>query len=141
MVIALIFRGVAFEFRFKAHRTKHLWDLAFIWGSVLTSFLQGIILVFYIQGIKTENGIFAGYFDWLTAFSIFTGIGVVAMYATLGCGWLILKTEKGLQQRMYELMPKLIIALLIIFGAVSLYTPLTHRNCRSLVLFTKSVLF
>ncbi|MBL2056730.1 ubiquinol oxidase subunit II, partial [Klebsiella pneumoniae] len=65
-------------------------------------------------------------FDWLTAFSIFTGIGVVAMYATLGCGWLILKTEKGLQQRMYELMPKLIIALLIIFGAVSLYTPLTH---------------
>ncbi|SSQ43676.1 ubiquinol oxidase subunit II, cyanide insensitive [Acinetobacter baumannii] len=48
------------------------------------------------------------------------------MYATLGCGWLILKTEKGLQQRMYELMPKLIIALLIIFGAVSLYTPLTH---------------
>ncbi|ETR44869.1 cytochrome d ubiquinol oxidase subunit II, partial [Acinetobacter baumannii] len=81
----------------------------------------------YIQGIKTENGIFAGGpFDWLTAFSIFTGIGVVAMYATLGCGWLILKTEKGLQQRMYELMPKLIIALLIIFGAVSLYTPLTH---------------
>lgn len=57
MVIALIFRGVAFEFRFKAHRTKHLWDLAFIWGSVLTSFLQGIILGAYIQGIKTENGI------------------------------------------------------------------------------------
>ncbi|MEK5790249.1 cytochrome d ubiquinol oxidase subunit II, partial [Acinetobacter johnsonii] len=83
---------VAFEFRFKAHRTKHLWDLAFIWGSVLTSFLQGIILGAYIQGIKTENGIFAGGpFDWLTAFSIFTGIGVVAMYATLGCGWLILK--------------------------------------------------
>ena len=49
-----------FEFRFKAHRTKHLWDLAFIWGSVLTSFLQGIILGAYIQGIKTENGIFAG---------------------------------------------------------------------------------
>ncbi len=54
MVIALIFRGVAFEFRFKAHRTKHLWDLAFIWGSVLTSFLQGIILGAYIQGIKPK---------------------------------------------------------------------------------------
>ena len=69
--------------------------LSFYLGFGLTSFLQGIILGAYIQGIKTENGIFAGGpFDWLTAFSIFTGIGVVAMYATLGCGWLILKLKR-----------------------------------------------
>lgn len=127
MVIALIFRGVAFEFRFKANRTRYLWDKAFICGSVLASFFQGIILGAYIQGIKTTNGIYTGGgLDWLTAFSIFTGIGVVVLYATLGCGWLIFKTEANIQNKMYELMPKLIIALLIIFVAVSIYTPLAH---------------
>ena len=127
MVVALIFRGVAFEFRFKATRTKYLWDLAFIWGSILSSFFQGVILGAYIQGIQTTNGIYSGGgWDWFTPFTCFTGLGVVVMYTTLGCGWLIWKTEKEIQQRMYHLMPRLIIALLIIFGAVSLYTPLTH---------------
>ena len=127
MVVALIFRGVAFEFRFKATRTKYLWDQAFIWGSILSSFFQGVILGAYIQGIETTHGIYSGgAWDWLTPFSIFSGIGVVAMYAALGCGWLILKTEANLQHTMYQLMPKLIMALLIIFAGVSLYTPFTH---------------
>ena len=60
MVVALIFRGVAFEFRFKATRTKYLWDQAFIWGSILSSFFQGVILGAYIQGIETTNGIYSG---------------------------------------------------------------------------------
>ncbi|WP_368571297.1 cytochrome d ubiquinol oxidase subunit II [Acinetobacter haemolyticus] len=125
MVIALIFRGVAFEFRFKAGRTRYLWDYAFLLGSVITGLLQGIILGAYIQGVETIQGIFSGGpFDWLTPFSVFTGIGVVIMYATLGCGWLILKTDHELQQKMYQLMPKLIILLLLIFIGVSLYTPL-----------------
>ena len=90
MVIALIFRGVAFEFRFKANKTKHLWDQAFIWGSILSSFFQGLILGAYIQGIETTNGIYTGGgLDWLTPFSLFTGLSVVVLYATLGCGWLI----------------------------------------------------
>ncbi len=127
MVVALIFRGVAFEFRFKAHRTQYLWDQAFIWGSFLSSFFQGIILGAYIQGIETQNGIYSGgVWDWLSPFTIFTGIGVAVMYATLGCGWLILKTESQLQDAMYQLMPKLLIALLTIFAVVSIYTPLTH---------------
>lgn len=127
MVIALIFRGVAFEFRFKAHRTKYLWDIAFIWGSIFASFLQGVILGAYIQGIRTEHGVFAGNaLDWVTPFSLFTGVGVVVMYAALGCAWLILKTEASLQQMMYSLMPKLTWALLFIFLAVSVYTPLQH---------------
>lgn len=127
MVVALIFRGVAFEFRFKAHRTKALWDLAFIWGSILASFFQGVILGAYIQGIKTSNGIFAGqWLDWLTPFSLFTGIGVIIIYAALGCGWLIFKTESQLQHEMFKLMPKLVIALLVVFVGVSIYTPMTH---------------
>ena len=65
MVVALIFRGVAFEFRFKSRRNRHLWDMAFIGGSILTGFLQGIILGAYIQGIKTTNGIYTGGgLDW-----------------------------------------------------------------------------
>ncbi|EPF90598.1 ubiquinol oxidase subunit II, cyanide insensitive [Acinetobacter gyllenbergii] len=127
MVIALIFRGVAFEFRFKANRTKHLWDAAFIGGSVLSSFLQGVILGAYIQGIHIVDGRYAGGgLDWLTPFSLFTGVGVVVVYAALGCGWLIMKTDDRLQISMYNLMPKLIIGLLLIFASVSIYTPLAH---------------
>lgn len=129
MVVALIFRGVAFEFRFKAKRTKHLWDKAFIGGSIISSFLQGVILGAYIQGIKTTNGIFTGGgLDWLSPFSLFTGLGVVILYATLGCGWLIFKTDHELQDRMFKLMPKLTVCLFILFGAVSLYTPLAHAE-------------
>ena len=76
---------------------------------------------------ETRNGVYVGGgLDWLTPFSIFTGISVVVLYAALGCGWLIYKTGDDLQDRMFKLMPKLIIALLIILGAVSIYTPLTH---------------
>lgn len=125
MVVALIFRGVAFEFRFKANRTRHLWDLAFIWGSIIATFLQGVILGAYIQGISIVDNRFAGgSLDWLTPFSLFTGLGVLAAYAALGCGWLILKTSKDLQASMYRLMPKLAVVLLITFGGVSLWTPL-----------------
>lgn len=127
MVIALIFRGVAFEFRFKANRSKPLWDTAFIGGSVISSFLQGVILGAYIQGIHIVDGRYAGGgLDWLTPFSLFTGVGVVVVYAALGCGWLIMKTDDVLQSTMYRLMPRLIIALLLIFIGVSIYTPMAH---------------
>ncbi|MFK8985743.1 cytochrome d ubiquinol oxidase subunit II [Acinetobacter seifertii] len=127
MVIALIFRGVAFEFRFKANRTKYLWDAAFIGGSVLSSFLQGVILGAYIQGIHVIDGRYeGGGLDWLTPFSVFTGFGVIIVYAALGCGWLIMKTEMQLQTSMYRLMPKLIMTLFLVFIAVSVYTPLAH---------------
>ena len=127
MVVALIFRGVAFEFRFKANKSRHWWDKAFIGGSILASFFQGMILGAYIQGIKTANGVYVGGgLDWLSPFTIFVGIGVVVLYAALGCGWLIFKTDHALQDRMYQLMPKMIIALFIIFGCVSIYTPMAH---------------
>ena len=64
----------------------------------------------------------------MTAFSLFTGAGVVMLYATLGCGWLIFKTDQALQQRMYRLMPKMLIGLLIVLAAVSIYTPITQPH-------------
>lgn len=127
MVIALIFRGVAFEFRFKATRSRHLWDLAFILGSSTASMAQGIALGAYVQGIEIEGGRFAGgAFDWLTPFSLFTGLGVMVAYAALGCGWLIMKTSGALQKSMFRLMPKLTLALLMAFWVVSLWTPMEH---------------
>ncbi|MCW5163684.1 cytochrome d ubiquinol oxidase subunit II, partial [Burkholderia cenocepacia] len=99
MLVGLIFRGAAFELRAKATRTQHLWDLAFIGGSALAAFCQGIVLGSLLQGIKIENNRFAGGpFDWLSPFSMMCGIGVLVTYATLGCGWLILKVDGELQR-------------------------------------------
>ncbi|WP_373766331.1 cytochrome d ubiquinol oxidase subunit II [Glaesserella sp.] len=129
MALALIFRGVSFEFRFKATKTQKFWDYAFIWGSILSSFLQGVILGAVIQGIETHNGIYSGgTFDWLTPFSLFVGFAVVVMYATLGCAWLIYKTADDLQQTMYRLMPKMTAILFIVFVAVLAVSPMVDAN-------------
>lgn len=124
MLIGLILRGVAFEVRAKARRSRRLWDLAFSGGSMLATFCQGVALGAFIQGIQVVNREFAGGpFDWLTAFTLFTGFGLLATYAMLGCGWLILKTEGELQGRMYRLLPALNIVLLLVIAGVSVWTP------------------
>ncbi|MHA7680323.1 cytochrome d ubiquinol oxidase subunit II [Cupriavidus sp. PET2-C1] len=125
MVVGLIFRGAAFELRAKANRTQHLWDLAFIGGSALASFCQGIVLGSLLQGIRIVDGRFAGGpFDWLSPFSVFCGIGVLLTYAALGCGWLILKTDGELQRKMRLLMRPLVCVLLGAIAIVSLWTVL-----------------
>jgi len=125
MLVGLIFRGVAFELRAKANRTRHLWDLAFIAGSATATFFQGVALGTYIQGIPVVNREFAGGgFDWLNAFSLFTGLGLLFTYAVLGCGWLIIKTEGELQRKMFALMRPLTGLLLGVIAVVSLWTPL-----------------
>jgi len=98
MVTALIFRGVAFEFRFRATGAgRRLWDQAFHWGSVAATFAQGLILGTMVQGIPLGDGRFAGEpFDWLTPFSFTVGCALVWGYALLGAGWLIVKTEGDL---------------------------------------------
>ncbi|MEJ2516031.1 MAG: cytochrome d ubiquinol oxidase subunit II [Gammaproteobacteria bacterium] len=100
MLIALIFRGVAFEFRFKAHGSgRRLWDQAFHWGSVVATFSQGLVLGALVQGITLEDGRFAGdMFDWLTPFSFVVGCALVWGYALLGAGWLVIKTEGPLEK-------------------------------------------
>ena len=123
MLVGLIFRGAAFELRAKATRTQHMWDLAFIGGSALAAFCQGIVLGSLLQGIKIENNQFAGGpFDWLSPFSLFCGIGVLVTYAALGCGWLILKVDGELQRKMRQLMKPLTGVLLGVMAVVSLWT-------------------
>ena len=125
MVIGLIFRGAAFELRAKADRTRHAWDLAFMGGSALAAFCQGTVLGSLLQGIRVVNGQFAGgQIDWLSPFSVFCGMGVLVTYATLGCGWLIMKTDGDLQRKMRLLMRPLASVLLVMVGLVSLWTVL-----------------
>lgn len=128
MLVGLIFRGVAFEFRFKAKADKrHLWDKAFIWGSLAATFFQGVALGAFIEGFKVVDRQYAGgTLDWLTPFSIFSGLGLIVAYALLGCTWLIMKTEGKLQEQMHNLGRPLALVLLLVIGIVSLWTPLAY---------------
>ncbi|CAJ95967.1 cytochrome d ubiquinol oxidase subunit II [Cupriavidus necator] len=128
MLLGLIFRGVAFEFRFKANdRERPVWDAAFILGSGTASFFQGVALGAYIDGIKLEGHRFAGGpLDWLTPFPLFCGVGLMVAYTVLGSTWLIMKTEGALQQRMIRLTGSLAWLLLAVIAVISLWTPLTH---------------
>ncbi len=125
MLVGLIFRGAAFELRAKATRTQHAWDLAFMGGSALAAMCQGIVLGSLLQGIHIVNGRFAGEpFDWLSPFSLFCGLGVLVTYATLACGWLILKTEGELQRNIRSLMKRMISVMLGVIVVVSIWTVL-----------------
>jgi cytochrome d ubiquinol oxidase subunit II len=127
MLIALIFRGVAFEFRFKADTSRHLWDKSFFGGSLAATFAQGLVLGTFIQGFEIEGRDFVGgMWDWLTPFSLLTGFALVAGYALLGCCWLIWKTEGDLQRWCQKLAPKLLVAVGVFVAVVSLWTPLQY---------------
>ncbi|MEX3634078.1 cytochrome d ubiquinol oxidase subunit II [Paraburkholderia sp. BR14320] len=122
MVVGLIFRGAAFELRAKANRTQHAWDLAFIGGSGIATLCQGIVLGSLLQGTRIVDGRFVGgAFDWLSPFSLFCGIGLLVTYASLACGWLILKTDGELQLKMRLLMRPLVYVLLGVIAVVSLW--------------------
>jgi cytochrome d ubiquinol oxidase subunit II len=130
MLAALIWRGVAFEFRFKADAAhRPFWDKAFAWGSYIATICQGISLGALINGFEVAGGSYrGGAFDWLTPFSLFTGLGLVVAYALLGSTWLIMKTEGALQRRMVALARPITLALLAVIGVVSLWTPLAHPD-------------
>jgi cytochrome d ubiquinol oxidase subunit II len=128
MLMALIFRGVSFELRFKAANPRP-WDFAFGIGSTVAAFMQGAMLGGLIAGIKVENNAFAGgTFDWLTPLAIAAGLGVVAGYALLGACWLVLKTEGELQAKARVWGRWLVAAVLVAMGVVSLITPLEHAE-------------
>ncbi|WP_144174831.1 cytochrome d ubiquinol oxidase subunit II [Pseudomonas sp. Kh13] len=128
MLIGLIFRGVAFEFRFKAKADKrHIWNKAFIWGSLIATFFQGVALGAFLEGFKVVDRHFAGgTLDWLTPFSLFCGLGLIVAYTLLGCTWLIMKTEGALQQKMHDIARPLALVLLVVIGIVSLWTPIAY---------------
>jgi len=124
MLLALIFRGVAFEYRWRTHRWKPVWDFAFFGGSLTAAFMQGIALGAIVQGIKIADRAYAGgWWDWLSPFSILTGCAVVVGYSLLGSTWLIMKTEGGIQARMRDFSKLLGLGTLGFIGIVSLITP------------------
>lgn len=125
MLLALVFRGVAFEFRHVADTSRFLWNIAFAGGSTLAAFFQGVLLGGFVQGIKVENNAFAGGpLDWLTPFALLCGVGVVAGYALIGCVWLVMKTDGAAAARARARAKLLLPAVLVFMGIVSLWTPL-----------------
>jgi cytochrome d ubiquinol oxidase subunit II len=125
MLLALVFRGVAFEFRFRDAEHKTFWDHGFFYGSLIATMAQGMMLGAFIQGFKVEGRVFAGgALDFLTPFSVLTGIALVFGYALLGAGWLVLKTEDDIQARARRYGRVCLVAVVIGIVVVSLWTPL-----------------
>lgn len=109
LLVALILRGVAFEFRYKDKRHRWLWDLGFVLGSMVAALVQGAAIGAMVAGIAVQDGRFiGGPFDWLTPFSFLCGLGLVVGYALLGAGWLVLKSEGGLRDWAYAWLPWLL---------------------------------
>jgi len=124
LVMALVFRGVAFEFRFKAHRSRAIWSVSFALGSLLASFAQGVILGALVQGLPLQDGHYSGgAFGWFSPFSMLTGVAVVTGYALLGSTWLILKTEGREQALARSLTRPLMVAVIVFMGLVSTWLP------------------
>ncbi|WP_163850363.1 cytochrome d ubiquinol oxidase subunit II [Pseudooceanicola aestuarii] len=124
MLLALVFRGVAFEFRWRATRGRWIWDLSFFGGSLMAALSQGIILGALVQGIEVENRQYAGgNWDWLTPFSGLTAVALIWAYALLGACWLVMKTTGDLRDRARAMAWVAGGGTLVLVGLVSLATP------------------
>ncbi|MFK3703501.1 cytochrome d ubiquinol oxidase subunit II [Klebsiella sp. NPDC088457] len=128
MLIGLIFRGVAFEFRFQATPShRPFWDRAFLGGSLLATFTQGMVVGAVVNGFAVSGRTFSGgAFAWLTPFTLFCGLGLTIAYALLGATWLVMKSENPLQETMRRTSRRLLLALLATIAAISLWTPLAQ---------------
>jgi cytochrome d ubiquinol oxidase subunit II len=134
MLLGLIFRGVAFEFRFKASgRSRRIWDYAFHFGSLGAAFMQGMILGAFVQGVEVEGRSFAGGpFDWLNAYSVMTGAAVVFGYALLGATWLVMKTDEITQDWARKCASYVLGYVGLFLGIVSLSMPMMNADVRAL---------
>lgn len=129
MLLALVFRGVAFEFRYRDAEHRTFWDHAFNYGSLIATFAQGIVIGAFIQGYHVSGEVFAGgSLDCFTGFSIFTGVALVFGYGLLGAGWLILKTQGELQQRARRWGRVCLIGVVIAIAVVSGWTPVMEHQ-------------
>jgi cytochrome d ubiquinol oxidase subunit II len=125
MLLALVFRGVAFEFRWVAKPNHQMWDRAFAWGSIVAAFSQGVVLGGLLQGIAVKDGQFSGgALDWLSPFPLICGFALVAGYALLGATWLVMKTEGELQLWARGRAELALVLTLAALAIVSLWTPL-----------------
>ena len=126
MLLALVLRGVSFEFRWVAKPSHLMWDVAFAGGSIVAAFLQGVILGGLLQGVRVVDRQYGGGpFDWLTPFAVFVGLAVVAGYALLGATWLVMRTSGPAQDFARRCAPGLLLAVLGAMAVISLWTPLS----------------
>lgn len=124
MLIGLILRGVAFEFRWKEKNKSNIWDKAFIAGSYTATFFQGVALGAFLQGISITGRSYSGsWWEWLSPFSIFTGVALLIGYGLLGSTWLIYKTENRTKRNMQLLAKRFFVLTLLMITVVSLWTP------------------
>jgi cytochrome d ubiquinol oxidase subunit II len=122
MLLGLVFRGVAFEYRWRDPGHQKFWDAAFTGGSFVAALAQGMTLGALLQGIEVEGRAYAGsWWDWLTPYTLLTGLGTVAGYALLGSTWLIWKLDGEEQAHARKLAVRAAIATIVLMGAVSLY--------------------
>jgi NADH:ubiquinone reductase (H+-translocating) len=129
MLLALVFRGVAFEFRFRDSENKTFWDHAFCYGSGIATFAQGLVLGTFIQGFRVSGRQFAGSsFDFLSPFALLTAVALLFGYSLLGAGWLILKTEGAVQAEARRQGCICLIGVLLAIGLVSIWTPLMSET-------------
>ena len=129
MLLGLVFRGVAFEFRWAAKPSHELWDNAFSWGSIVATFMQGVVLGGYLQGIEVKDKAFAGgSLDWFAPFPLFTGVALLGGYALLGATWLVMKIDGPLAEDARGWAKKLLPAVLVIMAIISLWTPLAFER-------------
>jgi cytochrome d ubiquinol oxidase subunit II len=123
---------VAFEFRFKSRNNQWFWDLAFAGGSIVAAFAQGVAMGALVQGIPVVGRAYSGgWWDWLSPFSLLTGVALVVGYALLGATWLMLKTEGHVAQQALRAARVLGVALLGLIVVVSLWTPFLHEHFMS----------
>ena len=142
MLLGLVFRGVAFEFRWRDPGHRALWDFSFFGGSAIAALAQGMILGALLQGIDVTGRSYDGsWWDWLTPYTLLTGVGVVAGYALLGACWMIWNLEGEVQEHAYRLAFKAAIATLLLMGAVSAYNLLLLPDYRERWLEMPNILF
>jgi cytochrome d ubiquinol oxidase subunit II len=143
MLIGLIFRGVAFEFRFKAEgKSRRLWDYSFHFGSLVATFMQGAILGTFVQGVSVEGRQFAGNsFDWLNAFSVMVGLALVSGYALLGSTWLVMKTDEDTQRWARKCAGYVLAYVLVFISLVTISMPYMHPFIRSLWFTAPNIYF
>lgn len=143
MLLGLIMRGVAFEFRFKASENfRWIWDYIFHFGSLCAAFCQGTILGAFVEGVKINGSDFVGNpFDWATPFSIMTGVALIFGYALLGATWLIMKTDDITQSWSRKVASYVLVFVAVFMGLVSISVPFINEQIKVFWFSTPNIFY
>ena len=132
MLCALILRGVAFEFRYKAIAFRWFWDLGFAGGSLVATFIQGMTIGALVEGLPMKDGHYiGGTFGWFSPFAALCGFGLVLGYSLLGASWLVRKCEGRIRERAYQLLPVLTVGVLAFLATAFVLALTMHLSLMS----------